>query len=171
MIIVCVIALGYGNVFGIGGCYPNDRPVRGGSPWPKGMESLINVTNRVYGAFDNAEDFFFFSGTAADFTAFLRDYSTIQAIEKHRLILHDGIGEAKLFYEMKGPPCDWELYGCPQSWLKAGALMREGTNSLETVRAAAKDTNYVLEVHLWTGGHIALTEIAIPQNVEVSKGK
>jgi hypothetical protein len=135
------------------------------------MESLINVMNRVYGASDNAEDFFFYSGTATDFTAFLRDYSAIQAIEKHRLILHDGVGEAKLFYDKKGLPCDWELYGCPRSWLKAGALMRQGTNSLETVRAAGKDTNYVLEIHLWIGGHVALSQLTIPQNVEVSKEK
>ena len=37
------------------------------------------------------------------------------------------------------------------------------------MRKAAKDTNYVLEVHFWTDGKFALNQLAIPKNVEVMK--
>jgi hypothetical protein len=30
---------------------------------------------------------------------------------------------------------------------------------------------YVVEVHFWTGGKIALSQVAIPKNVEVTKAK
>ena len=38
---------------------------------------------------------FFFSGSATNFSDFLRSYSKIEGVENHQLILHDGIGEAK----------------------------------------------------------------------------
>lgn len=167
----CVIVLGCWSTFGLGGSYPNVGPVHGGSPWPDGMTSLINVTNRVSGYFVNQEDLFFYTGTTADFTAFLRDYSKIQGVEKHLLILHDGVGEAKAPWDNGHQACDWKLYGCPKGWLNIGVLSRAGTNSVEALREAAKDTNYVLEVHVWIGGHVALDKVTIPENVEVRRGK
>ncbi len=139
--------------------------------WPKGMAELVNITNRVHGFWENSEDVFFFSGSATNFTIFLEAYSKIQGAERHQLILHEGVGEARSPWAKTGQPCDWELYGCPKGWLNLGKLAVEGTNSIEAMRKAAKDTNYVLEVHFWTGGNIALDRLAIPKNVEVMKAK
>jgi hypothetical protein len=119
----------------------------------------------------NQEDVFFFSGSPSDLTAFLQHYSKIQGIESHCLILHDGVGEAKGFWDKTGRACDWKLYGCPKAWLKVGEMIREGTHSTEELREAGTDTNYVLEVHFWTGGHIPLEEVTVPQNVEIKKEK
>jgi hypothetical protein len=175
-IILFAVGLSMWNAFGLGSNYPNDKPVRGEGccGWPKGMDNLVDTTNRVHGFFVNSENLFFFSGSSADFTTFLRNYSQIQGIEKHRLILHDGIGEAKSPWDKAGRSCDWKLFGCPKSWLNLAAVQK-GTNSNEVfasmAKEAAKDTNYVLEVHFWTGGHIAFDRVSIPKNVEVRKDK
>jgi len=133
------------------------------------MDKLVNATNRVHGFFVNAEDVFFFSGNASNFTTFLTDYSQMSGVEKHRLILHDGIGEAKSPWDKTGRACDWKFYGCPKGWLNLATL--KGTNFIEVMQKAAKEPGYVLEVHLWTGGRIALDQVIVPQNVEVAKDK
>ena len=155
------------DVFGLGSDYPDHKPVSGSNQWPSGMSGLVDTTNRVHGFFVNAEDLFFFSGTATNFTVFLEDYSRIQGIEKHCLILHDGTGDAKSPWSTNALPCDWKLYGCPKSWHNLATL--QGTNSVEVLKKAASESGYVLEVHFWTGGHIALNQVSIPKNIEVRK--
>jgi len=141
------------NVFGLGMDHPNDQPVNNPGSWPEGMQNLVNRTNRVYGFSVNTADDFFFSGTTTNFSSFLEDYSRIGGtVDRHRLILHDGVGEAKSPWSGRGP-CDWELYGQGNGW-KNGIC-----------------TNYILEVHFWTGGKIALDRVAIPKTVEVTKAK
>jgi hypothetical protein len=196
-IVAFVVFCGLYDAFGLGGDYPSTRSfpkVSGGKPatnvlalagnprmcpfpkdagaqYPEGMDALINIPNRVHGFFVNAEDVFFYAGSAADFTGFLMDYTKISAMEKHLLILHDGIGEAKSPWETKGRPCDWKLYGCLKSWLNVGKMVMAGTNSTAALQETGRDTNYVLEVHFWTGGHIPWNQVAVPPNVEVRKEK
>jgi hypothetical protein len=121
------------------------------------MSELVEATNRVHGFFVNAQDIFFYSGTADDLTAFLKRYSQVQGIEAHRLVLHAGIGEAKSPWGKTTRACDWKLTGCPRSWLDAG----RGAGA-----KAAANTNYVLEVHFWTGGKIDLNNAAISKVIE-----
>ena len=137
------------GAFALGTDYPNNSPVPGSTNWPKGMEKLVNTTNRVHGFDVNGADTFFFSGSASAFTAFLRDYSHLDRVESRRLILHDGIGEAKSPWDKTGPACDWKLCASPKTW-QAGAP-------------------YVVEVHFWTGGRIALDQIDVPKNVVVQR--
>ncbi len=147
-------ALGAGDALGLGGDHPNNRPVRGNGNWPSGMADLVNITNRVHGFFVNDVDVFFYCGSATNFTAFLQKYSQIKGIvEGHRLVLHDGVGEAKSPWGTGERPCDWELYGRGSGW-KAGTI-----------------TKYVLEVHFWTGGRVALDKVAVPKNVEIQPVK
>ncbi len=68
------------NVAGMGADYPNDQPVPGLETWPVGLSRMINATNRVHGFFINAEDTFFFSGTATNFTSFLQDYAKLPGV-------------------------------------------------------------------------------------------
>jgi len=158
IIIACAFTFaGCWNDFGLGADYPNDQPVMQPS-WPAGMSQLANKTNRIGGLFVNAEDVFFFSGTMSDFNAFLADYSSVKAIEKHRLILHEGKGEAFSLGGVNKRPCDWKLDGCPAAWRD----MHQG--NFKTPR----DTNYVLEVQFWTGGKIPLNQLVIPKNVELA---
>lgn len=167
-IAACTIILAASNVFGLGSDYPTNESSN--PSWPKGMAELVNVTNRVHGFWVNSEDIFFFSGSATNLASFLETYSKIQEIEKHLLVLQDGVGEVKSPWEKTGRFCDWKLYGCPKGWLNLGKMSSQGTNSVEAIQQAAKDTNYVLEVHFWTGGKIALDQLVIPQNVEVIGG-
>jgi hypothetical protein len=167
VIIGCVIALAGGNVFGMGGDHPNDRPVAEPS-WPKGMADLVNTTNRIGGLWVNAEDIFFYSGTATNFSAFLAAYAAVEPVDQHRLVLLEGAGEAYSLGGGNRRPCDWELFGCPKSWLVGHAAMAEGTNAIAAREQAARDTNYVLEVHFWTGGKIPVDQLTIPQNVELA---
>lgn len=154
-ILICACVSAVWNVFGLGSDYPNDRPVNEPS-WPAGMSRLVNTTNRIGGLFVNAEDMFFFAGTASNFNTFLTEYSTVKLIEKHRLILHDGAGEAYSLGGGNKRPCDWELDGCPAAWRD----LHEGMSK------NPPNTNYVLEVHFWTGGNIALEQLILPLNVE-----
>ena len=99
-----------------------------------------------------------FAGTKTNFNAFLDNYSKIQPIEKHRLIVHEGKGEA---FDLRGGnrrPCDWRVDGGPRARLD---LHNDG------IARTPKDTNYVLEVHFWTGGKIAFDPATIPSNIEV----
>lgn len=151
-LVSCALVLVAWRAIGLGSDYQNDQPVGGTSAWSEGLLKLVNTTNRVHGFFVNAEDVFFFLGSATNFSGFLRDYSKLQDIEKHQLILHEGQGEAKSPWGKAGKPCDWKLYACPKAW-----LARDG-----------KTNGFVLEVHFWTGGKIALDQVIIPENVELS---
>jgi len=153
----CAISLAARNAFGLGGDYPNDRAVNEPS-WPTGMKDLVNSTNRIGGLFVNANDVFFFSGTDTNFNTFLAEYATVQPVEKHRLILHSGAGEAFSLGGGNRRPCDWKLDGCPAPWRD----LRVG------VTKTPPNTNYVLEVHFWTDGKIAVDQLVIPKNVEVA---
>jgi hypothetical protein len=139
------------NAFGLGADYPKDFQFSG-TNWPASMNELVNRTNRVHAFFVNAEDIFFFSGRATNFSEFLRDYAKIADIEKHRLILHEGIGEAKSPWSKAGQPCDWKLYGCPAQW--------------HNFHNAVKASRYLLEVHFWMGGRVALEQVAVPGSIE-----
>ena len=119
----------------------------------------------------NAEDFFFFSGTATNFSAFLAAYAAVEPVDQHRLVLFEGAGEAYSLGGGNRQPCDWELFGCPKSWLVGHAVIAQGTNAITAQELAANATNYVLEVHFWIGGKIALEQVAIPKNVEVTNAK
>jgi hypothetical protein len=167
-VFVCSFIITTLDVFGLGSDYPNDKPVTGAqiSRWPSGMSGLVDSPYRVHGYFCNAEDIFFFSGTATNFSEFLQKYSQIQGIEKHCLILHGGTGEAMSPWQTTGRSCDWKIYGCPKGWHNLATL--KGTNSVE-VRKAAKELRYIFEVHFWTGGPIKLEQVSIPKNIEVKK--
>jgi hypothetical protein len=157
------------DAFALGSDYPADRPVTGSTNWPAGMSTLVNSTNRVWGFFVNAEDIFFFSGGAPQLTSFLRDYARLEGVETHRLVIHDGAGEAKSPWEKTGRSCDWKLYLCPKGWHNVGVLLKQRTNSVEVLQRAAKEPGYVAEVHFWTGGRINLDKLDIPKNVAVQK--
>jgi hypothetical protein len=165
----CALLMASRDAFALGSDYPNDRPVTGSTNWPKGLDKLINTTNRVHGFFVNAEDIFFFSGSAAKLTAFLQDYSRLEGVEGRRLILHDGIGEAKSPWAKTGRACDWKLYACPKGWHNLGVLSKQGTNAVEALQKAAKEPGYVVEVHFWIGGRIALDQVDVPKNVVLQK--
>jgi len=150
----CALTLAGRNVFGLGGEYPNGQTLHQPG-WPAGMKDLVNAEQRIGGMFVNAEDIFFYSGTAPELSAFLDGYAKIQNIERHRLILHRGAGS---LVGGNGKPCDWTLQGRP------GAPRPKSRMGM-----ASRDPAYVLEVHFWTEGRIALDEVGIPQNVEISK--
>jgi len=168
-VVACVLIVVAQDVFALGSDYPGDRPVTGSTNWPTGMNKLVNATNRVHGYFVNAEDIFFYAGGAAEFTAFLQEYSRLEGIESRCLILHDGIGEAKSPWEKSGRPCDWKVYACPKGWHNIAVLSKQGTNSVEVLQMAAREPGYILEVHFWSGGRISLEQLDIPKNVEVKK--
>lgn len=167
------VMLGMQNVSGLGHDFFTNKVagLRGYVEYPRGFEELVNATNRIAGYDVNSEMVFFFSGSAQDFTRFLEAYSHIQVAEEHQMVLHDGVGEAKSPWAGTGRPCDWKLYCAPKSWLEAHRLLSQGTNSLAVVQSAAKDTNYVLVVHFWTGGGVALNQVRVPDNVKVKKGE
>jgi hypothetical protein len=150
VLVVGVMAIAAGDAYAAGSDYRNDQPVGGTSAWPEGVKELVNTTNRVHGFFVNAEDVFFFAGSATNFAAFLNDYSKIQGVEKHQLVLHEGAGEAKSPWSETSRPCDWKLRAGPKSWLTRNA----------------NDKAFVLEVHFWMGGKMALDQVTVPKNIE-----
>jgi hypothetical protein len=151
----CAVTLAGRNVFGLGGDYANGQPVNQPA-WPVGMADLVNTESRIGGMFVSAEDVFFYSGTASEFSAFLDGYSKIQNLERHRVILHRGAGETGSLTSGSRRPCDWKLQGRPGA---SGSRFLMGM--------ATYEPRYVLEVHFWTGGRIALDEVVIPKSVEM----
>jgi hypothetical protein len=158
-LMACIIGLSSSTALGLGGDHPNDQKISEPS-WPAGMTNLVNITNRIGGLWVNEADTFFYNGTATNFTAFLDDYAKMEGIQQHVLIVHAGAGEAFSLGGGNKRPCDWRLDGMPAAW-----------RNLSGPTANAANTNYVLEVHFWTGGKIALDQLAIPKNVEISKDK
>jgi hypothetical protein len=155
----CAVTLAGRNVFGLGGDYPNSQPVNQPA-WPAGMRDLANAQSRIGGMFVSGEDSFFYSGTAAELNVFLEGYAKIQDIERHRLILHRGAGVTDSMIGGNRRPCDWKLQGRP------------GASSSGLLRGiASQEPRYVLEVHFWTEGRLALDEVVIPKNIEVRNAK
>ena len=148
----CALTLAGRDVSNLGGEYANGQTLNQPA-WPAGMKDLVNAKQRIGGMFVNVEDIFFYSGTAPELNAFLDGYAKIQRIERHRLVLHRGAGS---LVSGNGRPCDWKLQGRP------GAL-----RSKFLMGMASCDPGYVLEVHFWTEGRIALDEVVIPENVTV----
>lgn len=153
MLAVCAVMLAASNVFGLGSDFPNDETVGGTTAWPNGMKHLVNTSRRVHGYFADDEDVFFFSGNAADFSAFLLEYSKIDPVQKHVLVIHGGPGIARSPWgNAAGVPCAWELYG------RAAMQIRKDINA---------PALYVLEVHFWSGGKIDLKQVTVPKNIEL----
>ena len=173
LILVCyVVILGSGDAFGLGSMYPNDKPVMRGASWPEGMTELVNNTNRVYGFWVNGTDVFSFSGQATNLSAFLAEYSRISGVDKHRLILHEGVGRARSAFENSGTTFDWKVIGCAKGWHNLTKLSGSTvTNSFEELQKMFEEPGYVLEVHFWTGARIALDQVVVPKNIEVRKAE
>lgn len=149
----CVLSLAARNMLGLCGDYSNGEAVDEPG-WPAGMKYLANSMNRIGGLFVNSEDVFFYSGTVAELNEFLSDYSKVGPIQKHQIILHAGAGETCSVSRKERHSCDWKLAGCQLA-----------SPSKQFVRTAAS-LEYNLEVHLWTGGRIALTDVVVPENIE-----
>ena len=131
--------------------------------WPAGLLELANLTNRVHGFYCGEQDVFFYSGTAAELQEFLKKYSAVKGIVQHRILLQPGKGLAKSPWQKgAGRPCDWQIYGYPVSRLPSD----ERPNGEATAREA-----YVLEVVVWTGGRIKLSDVEIPKDLEVVEEK
>lgn len=155
------------NVAGMGADYPNDQPEPGLETWPVGLSRMINATNRVHGFFINAEDTFFFSGTATNFTSFLQDYAKLPGVADRRLIIHEGVDTAASPWEKTSRPCDWKLTACPVTW----ARLKNGAARAAESQPAENSRGYTVEVHLWSGGRIDWKQLTVPAGVVVVKAK
>jgi len=155
----------------LGADHPSDKPLAAQTNWPAGLERLVNTTNRVHGFFVNSEDFYFFAGSEARFTEFLKDYAQLGGTEPKRLIVHEGVGEAKSPWAKEGRPCDWKLYTCPKGWHNLARLSFDKSSTPEQRRKAAQEPGYVMELHVWKGGTIALDRVEIPKNIVVVHDK
>jgi hypothetical protein len=159
------------KAFALGADHPSDKPLTAQTNWPSGLERLVNTTNRVHGFFVNSEDYYFFAGSEARFAAFLKDYAQLGGTDPKRLVVHDGVGEAKSPWAKEGRPCDWKLYTCPKGWHNLGRLAMDKSSTPEQRRNAAQEPGYVLELHVWKGGTIALDRVEIPKNIVVVHDK
>ena len=154
----------HSRAYAMGADHPADRAVNL-QDVPPGLNDLINQTNRVHGFFVNAEDRFFFAGDTIAFSAFLKQYATLEGIAGHRLIIHRGKGQAKSPWDKgDGKACDWMLNVAPVSWI-------EGHR--EVFRDAAGDASrtekpkYLAEAHVWTAGSVDLDKVSIPDGIHV----
>jgi len=135
--------------------YGSDHPDKvDAGHWPKGMFSLVNVPERIHGYFVNTADVFFFAGDQEKFGEFLKAYIAIEGIVQHKVVVHQGIGEAKSPWDKgKGVRCDWMIRGVPLSW--------------EQCDPNAK--GYLLELHIWEEGKIKVQEDHLPEGVTIEQ--
>lgn len=155
------------KAFALGADHPTDHPVAAQANWPAGLEGLINTTNRVHGYFINSADYHFFAGSEARFAGFLKDYAQLGGTDSKRLIVHEGIGEARSPWAKEGRPCDWKLYTCPKGWHSLAELSKKSSATAQEQRKALAEPGFIVELHVWKGGTIALDRVEIPKNIIV----
>jgi hypothetical protein len=151
----------------LGSDHPPGQPIAGTTNWPSGLERMVNLTNRMHGFFINQADYYFYTGSQAQLGEFLKDFSKLGGTSEKRLIVHKGVGEAKSPWDKDGRPCDWQLYTCPKGWHNLGKLSLDPKSTPEERRKASQEAGYVVEVHFWKDGTIALDKIQIPAGVVV----
>ena len=163
---LCLV-LANNKALALGADHPAGQPITGSTNWPAGLERLVNVTNRIHGYFLNQADSDVYAGSQAQFADFLKDFSRLESASPRRLIVHTGVGEAKSPWSKEGRPCDWQLYTCPKGWHNLGKLSLDPKSTPEERRKAVQEPGYVVELHFWKGGTIALDQIQIPPGVVV----
>ncbi len=154
----------------LGSDHPAGQPIAGTTNWPSGLERMVNLTNRMHGFFINQADHYFYTGSQPQFAEFLKDFSKLGGPSEKRLIVHKGVGEAKSPWDKEGRRCDWQLYTCPKGWHNLGKLSLDPKSTPEDRRKASQEAGYVLEVHFWKDGTIALDKIQIPPGIVVVQG-
>ncbi len=119
--------------------------------WPSGMLKLVNSPARVAGFSIVSQDFFFYTGTTAQFQQFLEQYAHLAGVAAHRLNLMSGKGSARSPWG-SGPavPCDWTLSAYPGP-----------------AASGSDKTTYIVELGLWTGGKIKLEKVKLPKDLEI----
>lgn len=154
----------------LGSDHPPGQPIAGTTNWPSGLERMVNLTNRMHGFFINQADYYFYTGSQPQFAEFLKDFSKLGGTSEKRLIVHKGVGEAKSPWDKEGRRCDWQLYTCPKGWHNLGKLSLDPKSTPEDRRKASQEAGYVVEVHFWKEGTIALDKIQIPPGIVVVQG-
>jgi hypothetical protein len=136
--------------------------------WPNGLAELVNRTNRVEGHRCSLTDTFFFQGGCTDFSAFLQEYSKIQGIKRHAMVVIRK-KDAENWEQLKTTqPWDWCMSSYPESWL-TNFLHDDKT---ETDAAAEwkrenEDTNFIVEVDIFNSAKFPLKKVNVPENIRV----
>jgi len=141
---------------GLGGSHPNGQACHH-AEWPDGLKEIVNDKARVCGYFVNASDWFYFKGDTKAFNAVVVAYAKLKDTPL-KLVLHPGRRRAKAPWdEDEGTPCEWSI-----------AVIRRGWGAPE---ARPDETGkYVVTLHLWLGGDVALDQIDVPLNVDAESG-
>ena len=131
------------------------------SPWPAGLERLVNQGNRVYGYLVNADDYFFFAGDTGAFNDFVTDYAELKDTPLI-LVLHPGKGKTPRLGVSQSDeriPFDWKV-----------SVLLWGRHP-ELGEVADDDGHrHAVIIDLWLGGQVHLAELEVPLNVEVKSG-
>ena len=146
----CTVALA------LGGSHRNDQPYSH-KEWPAGLADIVNTNGRVCGFFVNANDYFSFKADTKAFNGVLATYAKLEDTPL-LLVLHPGRGTAREPWDKeKGVPCEWSLYIQRRGWGAPGP--KPGDTG-----------KYVVTLHLWLGGDVALDELDVPLSVNVRSG-
>ena len=77
------------------------------SGWPIGLDVVANRVDRIGGYWVNASDTFYFSGNAADFNNFLKDYSRVQS-QSLTLIIDNSSSPIGMFQPLGSCQYKWD---------------------------------------------------------------
>jgi len=146
----CTVALA------LGGGHRNDQPCSH-KAWPPGLADIVNTKARVCGFFVNANDWFYYRGDTKAFNNVLAAYGKMKDTPL-LLVLHAGRGTAREPWDKgAGTPCEWSI-----------AVIRRGWGAPQA--KPGETGKYVVTLHLWLGGDVALEGIDVPLNVNVRSG-
>ena len=163
--LILAVALSLGTrVYALGGDLPSEhRMTMGGVP--PAVYELIYQKNRVNGYFWNPQEWHFYAGDTAAFEAFLKQYAALGGIAGHRLSVHKGKGQTESpGAKEKGKPCDWMLSLAEVAWIEAH---REVYRDPRSAAAKTDKPEFLVELHVWTGGNVNLEKVRIPDAVNV----
>jgi hypothetical protein len=138
-------------LFGMGGDYPQGKPVTPQPDWPAGLAGMINTENRTVGWYVNANDFFAYTGNTETLNAFLAQFAALKAANA-KVVLHAGKGQLGEFESKDNgiKTLDWRL---------------------DIIRWARPPEKPGMTVHVWLGGNVNLDALKMPGDVTVESGQ
>ena len=137
--------------------YGPHQPIVQQPAWPVGLADVLKSQKPVYAYWVNFADYFFYSGDANAFNAFIERYLKVEDIT-YFVILHPGQGKQKRLMEDTYVPFDWKVSVVP-IMIPDGGMDKNNLHK-----------RYVT-IDLYVGGNVRFDKAKLPEGLLLKLGK